>query len=520
MKLKFVKRVVILSCVFVLSIVNFIFAKTYDLSQISQVKTVSDYSTDTLIDDMDTVEFGSYPQSDISGNNKEPIEWVVLKKDNYNKTVLLLSKKVLDVVHYKKNEDDNAFWQDSLLRQYLNNDFYDSAFSRDEKTVILDSVVTPDHMYDIEELETIDKIYICSFADYVNYFKVPDERSVVTASGNKSYGEWNNLKCHFTEYAMQKYIDNHDYPGEVTLAEELYRNNSTIWVRTIGVPSTNICTMYSGRGSLNDCFYSPGPNRAANEIGNKDKKTIKFYQNGELTKTSYIIGGNGVRPVLMVGYNVDNVATNDKNFISGLPNRESELRSDNHFYLDNNMQKSTWVYYVTYYYHVDSQGNIEKSKWVEQRYVGADGRMYRGRQTPDGKWVGDDGLVVDVGNDLTTSLTIEAAEPDSWYKTQSGLWYYFENDRTTTKKGWFTDSRDNQTYYLDPQTGIMAVGWTKINGSEYYFNESHDNENNWYETGGGFYESYGKKTKAYGLMFKNETTPDGKKVGADGKLLK
>ena len=153
-----------------------------------------------------------------------------------------------------------------------------------------------------------------------------------------------------------------------------------------------------------------------------------------------------------------------------------------------------------------------KEQWIELRYVGADGRMYRGRQTPDGKWVGDDGLVVDTGADLTKSLNIEAAEPDSWYKTQSGLWYYFENDRTTTKKGWFTDKRDNQTYYLDPQTVIMAVGWTTINGSQYYFNESHNNEVNWYEIGGGFYESYNKKVKAYGSMYKNETTPNGKKL--------
>ena len=114
---------------------------------------------------------------------------------------------------------------------------------------------------------------------------------------------------------------------------------------------------------------------------------------------------------------------------------------------------------------------------------------------------------------------IEAAEPDSWYRTQSGLWYYFENDRTTTKKGWFHDTRDDQWYYLDPITGIMAVGWTNIDGSMYYFNESHDNEPNWYEVGGGFYESYNKKVKAYGSMFCNEQTPDGQYVDEKGKLV-
>lgn len=88
------------------------------------------------------------------------------------------------------------------------------------------------------------------------------------------------------------------------------------------------------------------------------------------------------------------------------------------------------------------------------------------------------------------------------------------------KKGWFTDSRDNQTYYLEPETGIMQVGYVNIDGDTYYFNESTDNEPNWYEVGDGIYESYGKKVKAYGSMFRNEETPDGKRVDADGKLIK
>lgn len=117
--------------------------------------------------------------------------------------------------------------------------------------------------------------------------------------------------------------------------------------------------------------------------------------------------------------------------------------------------------------------------------------------------------------------SIQARKPDaaSWYRTQAGLWYYFENDRVTTKRGWFNDATDGQTYYLDPDTGIMLVGWILIDGNYYYFNESHNNENNWREVGNGFFESLGKKVKAYGSMFKDEYTPDGKKVDASGRLI-
>ena len=79
---------------------------------------------------------------------------------------------------------------------------------------------------------------------------------------------------------------------------------------------------------------------------------------------------------------------------------------------------------------------------------------------------------------------------------------------------------DKLWYYLDPTTSIMVVGWVTIDGSKYYFNESHDNEPNWYEVGDGIYESYGKKVKAYGSMYRDEETPDGRKVDADGKLIK
>ena len=45
---------------FAFSTLNIACAKVYDLSQISRVKLVTEYSPDTAIDQMDTVKFGSY----------------------------------------------------------------------------------------------------------------------------------------------------------------------------------------------------------------------------------------------------------------------------------------------------------------------------------------------------------------------------------------------------------------------------------------------------------------------------
>ena len=110
--------------------------------------------------------------------------------------------------------------------------------------------------------------------------------------------------------------------------------------------------------------------------------------------------------------------------------------------------------------------------------------------------------------DLEDSMKEAPPKADSWYKTKNGLWYYFLSDGVRKATGWKVDRDDNQTYYLDPVTGIMAVGWTNIDGSWYYFNENHNNEPNWYDTGGGYYDSYGKKVKSYGSMYRDEITPD------------
>lgn len=137
------------------------------------------------------------------------------------------------------------------------------------------------------------------------------------------------------------------------------------------------------------------------------------------------------------------------------------------------------------------QDKISKNNWTEEDYV----------------------------NDINYTTTYKNILPDAWYVTTAGIWYYFENDRETTKKGWFIDDRDGQTYYLDPKNGRMAVGWKEIDGDLYYFNESHANEPNWYEIGEGFYESYGKKIKAYGSMYRDEITPDGRQVDGNGRLI-
>ena len=83
-----------------------------------------------------TIEFGNYPQ-DKDGTEK-PIEWIVMKKEGNQ--VLLLSKYVLDAKPYNKELED-VTWETSDIRQWLNNEFYTTAFNKAEKAKIQTSLI-------------------------------------------------------------------------------------------------------------------------------------------------------------------------------------------------------------------------------------------------------------------------------------------------------------------------------------------------------------------------------------------
>lgn len=81
-----------------------------------------------------------------------------------------------------------------------------------------------------------------------------------------------------------------------------------------------------------------------------------------------------------------------------------------------------------------------------------------------------------------------------WLLDQNGRWYHVDENRGMTT-GWFLDLRDGKWYYLNPETGAMAVGWRLIDGKWYYLDP------------------------ASSAMLRNTTTPDGYYVGEDGSYI-
>lgn len=127
-----------------------------------------------------TIFFGNYYQT--SKRKMTPIEWLILKKDKKNNKTLLLSKFILDckcfddTMHKVGDEEyyniennknrKKSEWELSSIRSWLNEDFYNKAFSQSEKRKICSTELKADNK------KSKDKIFLLSADEIKKYSKV------------------------------------------------------------------------------------------------------------------------------------------------------------------------------------------------------------------------------------------------------------------------------------------------------------------------------------------------------------
>ena len=128
----------------------------------------------------EVIKFGNYPQ-DKDGTEK-PIKWIVMK--NEGNQVLLLSKYVLDTKPYNK-ELEKVTWETSDIRQWLNNEFYTTAFNKAEKVKIQTSLIKNEDNSEHGTSggnDTEDKVFLLSEKESETLFSNDDER-IAKATG-------------------------------------------------------------------------------------------------------------------------------------------------------------------------------------------------------------------------------------------------------------------------------------------------------------------------------------------------
>ena len=147
----------------------------------------------------DHVFFGAYEQDNDASNGKEPIEWRVL--DVEDGKALLISEYALDAKCYNDTFGDTN-WETCTLRQWLNSDFLNAAFSAQEQASIPVTAIAADHReyYADPGNDTQDRIFLLTIDEVSKYFSSDDDRQCTPtayALANGATGNISNDKCYW-----------------------------------------------------------------------------------------------------------------------------------------------------------------------------------------------------------------------------------------------------------------------------------------------------------------------------------
>ena len=126
----------------------------------------------------DIIIFGKYEQDNNESNGAEDIEWLVLEKTE--NSALLITDKIIDIKQFnvETNNDfingTNPDWSSSGIRNWLNSDFYSTAFSADEQNKILSTNITTPNNPEYGTSggpNTVDKVFLISSQDAEKYLE-------------------------------------------------------------------------------------------------------------------------------------------------------------------------------------------------------------------------------------------------------------------------------------------------------------------------------------------------------------
>ena len=169
----------------------------------------------------------------------EPIIWYIL--ENSGSEMLLLSKYGIDCQQYDGSYDICIEWKDCSLRKWLNKDFFNEAFSKEERNRIVTSKV-----YNRKHLDT-------------TYYGEWDKRGLVEKDDQSSNHYTLDNVFVFDIIEAKRYFPNDRdrlcQPTKVTKAKGVSMNNVTSccpwWLRSSG-SSFNNATVSGATGAIDE----------------------------------------------------------------------------------------------------------------------------------------------------------------------------------------------------------------------------------------------------------------------------
>ena len=209
--------------------------------------------------DGDYLLFGSYEQDGDLSNGPEPIEWIILDQ-NENGT-LLLSRYILAAQAFD-SENKESSWEESTLRTWMNQDFYQEAFTEEQQELIRETTLkNPDnafYMQGFEGNDTVDNVFCLGYDDIEKYF----EYSVWDEANN--IGRSQQLMAEPTKYATNNGVKtfkitsndyNTIYKKDGYTKDIVGMKTCYWWLRQVGSTSASFCVVdYGGYTGWNR-FY-------------------------------------------------------------------------------------------------------------------------------------------------------------------------------------------------------------------------------------------------------------------------
>lgn len=113
------------------------------------------------------------------------MNWLIICTDRMNGKVLLVSEKTIGLAQYN-NKLENITWKDCTLRKWLNEQFFEEAFSKQEKKFIKLTKVVNNSGQNARNKCTNDFIFCLTIDEVKGYFAKDSYRSALGMDGEKN----------------------------------------------------------------------------------------------------------------------------------------------------------------------------------------------------------------------------------------------------------------------------------------------------------------------------------------------
>lgn len=244
---------------------------------------IVDESKSESTSDFNIVKFGKYEQDGDESNGAEDIEWIVLDSNNDGE-LFLISRYILDIQPFNK-ELCAITWENSSIRKWLNDNFYNVAFTDEEKEKIklscvrndtrvindLNNISTINDLNENYEKDTFDKLYLLSNKEISQYHDYICKKIPYGTEYAKNVARNSRFQNAYWLSPDEFYEPDYDDDGNPIL-DDMLNERTYFWLRTPGFYQHMVLTC----GYTDDDIYDSGSVACDFESGVRSAMWVKY----------------------------------------------------------------------------------------------------------------------------------------------------------------------------------------------------------------------------------------------------